>query len=240
MAKTKTTKRKTVQPVDKPYSCHCGTRFIRRTYLNVHIKKFHNDEVVPPKVPETKSETPKVPETKSVPPKIPELKSNVSPNVKPSTSKAFTLDDLSSPDCEVLEPYDIDSDSDNMDCSSGGSSDSKKSDNEEVVDNEMELNRGKEEKRNEEVVDTEIELNHGKEEMGKEDIRKVKELYLGRIHCKPTRPMKPLAPVKRFQEKPVEEEAIDEIIINLKDDMKKRIVFKLPSEKKLQMDLNFK
>ena len=146
MAKTKTTKRKTVQPVDKPYSCHCGTRFIRRTYLNVHIKKFHNDEVVPPKVPETKSETPKIPETKSVPPKIPELKSNntnVSPNVKPSTSKAFTLDDLSSPDCEVLEPYDIDSDSDNMDCSSGGSSDSKKSDNEEVVDNEMELIRGK-------------------------------------------------------------------------------------------------
>ena len=168
---------------------------------------------------------------------------NVSPNVKPSTSKAFTLDDLSSPDCEVLEPYDIDSDSDNMDCSSGGSSDSKKSDNEddsakeemgneEGVDNEMELNRGKEEKGNEEVVDTEIELNHGKEEMGKEDIRKVKELFLGRIHCKPTRPMKPLAPVKRFQEKPVEEEAIDEIIINLKDDMKKRIVFKLPSGKK--------
>ena len=62
--------------------------------------------------------------------------------------------------------------------------------NEEVVDNEMELNRGIEEKGNDEVVDTEIKLNHGKEEMGKEDIRKVKELYLGRIHCKPTRPMK--------------------------------------------------
>ena len=38
----------------------------------------------------------------------------------------------------------------------------------------------------------------------------------------------------------MEEEAIDEIIINLKDDMKKRIVFKLPSGEKLQMDLNFK
>ena len=42
MARTKTTERKRVNQSDKPYSCnHCGTRFIRKTYLNVHIKKFH-------------------------------------------------------------------------------------------------------------------------------------------------------------------------------------------------------
>ena len=42
MARTKTTERKRVNQSDKPYSCnHCETRFIRKTYLNVHIKKFH-------------------------------------------------------------------------------------------------------------------------------------------------------------------------------------------------------
>ena len=44
MARTKTTKKKCTQPQDKPFACHCGTRFIKRIYLNAHIKKFHLDK----------------------------------------------------------------------------------------------------------------------------------------------------------------------------------------------------
>ena len=63
--------------------------------MNVHVKKFHGENVVeksePPKkpVPEEKSETP-----------------NMMMEPKPSTSK-FTFDDLSSPDCKILDPGDM-------------------------------------------------------------------------------------------------------------------------------------
>lgn len=52
MAKLKVTKTKIAQKEkhdknqDKPFSCHCcGSRFIKRIYLDAHIKKFHSKHV---------------------------------------------------------------------------------------------------------------------------------------------------------------------------------------------------
>ena len=68
----------------------------------------------------------KAPEAKPVP-KAPE---NNSPDIGPSTSRGFVLNDLSSPEgCEVLDPYDLDSDkeSEKVDSSSEDSDDSESS-----------------------------------------------------------------------------------------------------------------
>ena len=72
------------------------------------------------------------------------------------------------------------------------------------------------------------------------DVRKVQNLYEGRIVHKPPRPMRPLAPVKRNigkeENKLEEEEDVDEIVRNMKEDMRKRVVLKFPDGKRLQMD----
>ena len=272
MAKTKTTKRKSVQPIDKPFACHCGTRFLRQTYLNVHMRKFHPEEI-----PESKSMprvgkaelVSKVPEPKSVP-KAPE---NNFPDMGPSTSRGFVLNDLSSPEgCEVLDPYDLDSDkeSEKVNSSSEDSDDSESSkdvsfgkkeipvekpelDSKEISDEEPGLD-GKEEipnveqgvdSKKEEIPDGLPELYDRKEV----DSRIVNELYLGRMRCKATRPQRPLAPIKRSmietgcmgkgetRVQPTSE--IDEVQINVNQETKKRIVFKMPDGKKLKLDVSF-
>ena len=220
MAKTKTMKRKSIQPVDKPFACHCGTRFIRQTYINVHMKKFHPEEI-----PESKSvprvgkaeSVSKVPEAKSVP-KAPK---NNFLDIGPSTSGGFVLNDLSSPEgCEVLDPYNFDSDkvSEKVDSSSEDGDDSESSENacfgkkeipvekpeldsKEISNEEPGLD-GKEEIPNvEQGVDSKKEeIPDGLRELydrNEVDTRIVNELYLGRMRCKATRPQRPLAPIKR-------------------------------------------
>ena len=158
----------------------------------------------------------KVPEAKSVP-KVPE---NNFPDIGPSTSRGFVLNELSSPDgCEVLDPYDLDSDkeSEKVDSSSEDSDNSESSedacfgktyypvekpelDSKEISDEEPGLDS------KEEIPNTEQGVDSKKEEIPdglpelydrKEvDTRIVNELYLGRMRCKATRPQRPLAPIK--------------------------------------------
>ena len=81
------------------------------------------------------------------------------------------------------------------------------------------------------------------------DTRIVNELYLGRMRCKATRPQRPLAPIKRStietgcirkgetRVQPTSE--VEEVQINVNQETKKRIVFKMPDGKKLKFDISF-
>ena len=90
------------------------------------MKKFHPEEVPKSKSVQKvgKAESmAKVPVAKPVP-KAPE---NNFPDIRPITSRGYVLDDLSSPEgCEVLDPYNLDSDkeSQKVDSSSEDSDDS--------------------------------------------------------------------------------------------------------------------
>lgn len=237
MARTKITKRKHVPTKDKPWICTtCGTRFMKKTYMNVHMKKFHGENV------DEKSEPPKKPEPEEKP-ETPKMKIEKSNEPRPSTSK-FTLDDLSSPDCEILDPGDIESSKDSE--STDSNSDIESSEESVVEKEEVEKQEVKKQESEKQEVVKEKSSGNKKEELAipKEDVRKVQNLYEGRIVNKPTRPMRPLAPVKRNigkeENKLEEEEDVDEIVVNMKEDMRKRVVLKFPNGKRLQMDFNFK
>ena len=233
MAKTKMTerKRKVVPNKEKPFICGtCGTRFLRRTYLNVHNKKFHANEVDTVK----KNPIPTDATGSPIPVCVP----------KPGTSsgkESFLLEDWSSPDIELLEPGENsepeldesvtspDVEDNSVESEKGGEETEK---GEQKVD--QKLDDGQPEKQDS-VKKEEMESLEKRKDAG--DIREVNKIYEGRLYTKPTRPMRPLAPRKHDQED--SEEDLDEIQISLRDCKKKRVIFKLPGGKKLQMDLKF-
>ena len=96
MVKTKITPRKAPakkpQETEKPFSCvTCGTRFMKRAYMNVHIKKFHTGSSYSKIVsPSTSSKSVVSPSTS--------LKSVVSPSF--SSPKEL---DLTMRTCQILK-----------------------------------------------------------------------------------------------------------------------------------------
>ena len=229
MAKTKLTKRKLVKKEDKPFACHCGTRFIKRVYLNAHIRKFHGTQVEIPN-----SEQPST---------------SKAADHQPSTSKATDnqnwnlsdLEDWSDPEIELLDPVrDPESEGDEMENDNendtdgeviclGDESDVKEKSVSDKEDNVEETVTNLKENAEDEVVGV---VNDSKEIMQKEDTRDIQKVYEGRTYCKPTQPSKVFAPKRK------QEETVDEIIVNVSDSMKKRIVMRLPSGKQIKLDIS--
>lgn len=199
MAKTKITKRKCVEKEEKPFLCKCGTRFLKRIYLNAHIKKFHAD--VQSSSGNTSSEL-----------------SLVRDN--------FEGSDWSDPDIELGEPKES-TDSGKSDESS--SEEENHEDKEEKQDNDKSRNYTKENNeghKRAEVDEQETEIMENKNSDGKAEIindrkdkektgimdnksiatetviklnkdqREVREIYQGRLYSKPTKPIKIFAPKK--------------------------------------------
>ena len=240
MVKTKITPRKAPakkpQETEKPFSCGtCGTRFMKRAYMNVHIKKFHtgssDSKIVSPST-----------SSKSVVSPSTSLKSVVSPSF--SSPKELDYEDLSDPEIELLD----------------AKSDESAKSSPEVVKADLNEGNGKEALVQEESIEMQIEEkvpdenNNTSDMMKGTDSRKVEAIYLGRTYSKPTHPMRPYAPkrkasesgpsgeevVKQKKASDSDSEDIDEIQINMKDNMKKRLVLKFPGGKKLEMNLKFK
>ena len=270
MAKTKMTERKVkvVQTKDKPFACEtCGTRFLRRTYLNVHMKKFHESKEETNKVHESK-ETKTSHESKKE--TIKDITGSPSLSPGPSTSKqddGFLLEDWSSPDIQLLEEEEASeqeqSGSESVDNCCNEKDKEKQGENELDVSLKGEPNDGEErsgdndcdEKNGEkqgEVNMKEGEPRDGEEKREEKDTRTIRNIYEGRVYSKHTQPMKPFAPKrkistneqpdqKRAKEENVESgtEDIDEIQISVNQNMRKRVVLKFPGGKRLQMDLSF-
>ena len=124
----------------------------------------------------------------------------------------------------------------------------------EVVKADLNEGNGKEALVQEESIEMQIEEKVPDENNNTSDMMKGTAIYLGRTYSKPTHPMRPYAPkrkasesgpsgeevVKQKKASDSDSEDIDEIQINMKDTMKKRLVLKFPGGKKLEMNLKFK
>lgn len=244
MARTKTTERKRVNQSDKPYSCnHCGTRFLRKTYLNVHIKKFHERSTSQ----EQKKSTALVPE-------------NVTEVLN------YSDEDWTDPDISLDAPLrEQDSDTDSELENSRNEKDSESIVNDLIISgSDSDLEQENKAKKVESPSDIQIEIEAEKpqdlskvqkekevenavcinaiqekvSEVGEEDQRKIRGIYEGRLYSKRTAPMRVMAPKRQStcisSEK---DEDIDEIELKLKDCSKKRLVLKCPCGKRLKLDI---
>ena len=226
MAKTKVTKRKHVKNEGKPFACHCGTRFLKRIYLNAHIKKFH-------------------------------LEKKEAPSTSIISYEIEDDFDWSDPDIELLEPgregeeehQDIssfDSSSESSNEEDKGSDSMNKDDNTEK--NIQEDSAGsskdcadmnlttKETTEGESGNMSEDSSSQCQEISDNKDNREVQAIYEGRMYCKPTQPMKVLAPKRKLEGNSTDSD-IEEIQVSVKESMKKRLCFNLPGGKKLKVDI---
>ena len=246
MARTKTTERKRVNQSDKPYSCNqCGTRFIRKTYLNVHIKKFHERS--------TSQEQAK--STALVPENVIEVLN-------------YSDEDWTDPDISLDEPLreqDSNTDSElensrnekacdsvvnDLVVSESGSdlvqeNKTKKVESPSDMQIEIEaekpqdLSKFQEEKEFENSVCIDA-IQENVSEVGEEDKREIRGIYEGRLYSKRTAPMRAMAPKRNsacmLSQK---DEDIDEIELKLKDCSKKRLVLKCPCGKKSSLTFSW-
>ena len=68
--------------------------------------------------------------------------------------------------------------------------------------------------------------------MQEEDKRDIQKVYNGRTYCKPTQPSKVFIPKRK------QEETIDEMIVNVSDNLKKRVIMRLPCGKQIKLDIS--
>lgn len=241
MAKTKTTTRKRVKPADKPFGCHCGTRFLKRAYLNAHIRRFHSGGDIPAAT--TSEQIPEKCETEAfsysdedwTDPDI----SLEEPVTQSESSSELKESDIK--DCDSIEKDLAVSDSDLEEVQN--EEDDKKTNSpsdiktEEECKDAAEISSGVQQE--ERIKKTEF-VQKQKEKSGEveDDTREIRNIYEGRLYSKPTVPMRVMAPKRQTtlvsREK---DDDVDEIELKLKDSRKKRLVLKCPCGKKLKLDI---
>ena len=244
MARTKTTERKRVNPADRPFFCHhCGTRFLRKTYLNVHIKKFHSTGI--------NSE-----QEKSV---------TLMPEKVETEMLSYSDEDWTDPDISLEEPLresegsselednndkkDYDSVESDLIVSESDSEVVQKEEEDEKAEGQSEIqteeaekaDRSSEVQKEEEDEKTECSNLIQKEKVAgvrEKDKREIRDIYQGRLYSKRTVPMRVMAPKRQSTcVLPEKDEDIDEIELKLKDSRKKRLVLKCPCGKRLKLDI---
>lgn len=247
IARTMTTERKRVKQSHKPYSCnHCGTRFLRKTSLNIHIKKFHERSTIKGQVKSTAL----------VPENVTEVLN-------------YSYEDWTDPDISLDEPLrEQDSNTDSELENSRNEEDCVSIVNDLIIsESDSDLVQENKAKKAERPSDIQIEIEAEKpqdlsklqkekavenavcidaiqekvSEVGGEDKREIRGIYEGRLYSKRTAPIRVMVPKRQSTRISSEkDEDINETELKLKDCSKKRLVLKCPCGKRMKLDIQLK